>query len=127
MEKNGSVDQAWTEGQTRGTSPTKESSKEGFRTSCEAGRKPRQRSRADEFRQSLIVWRETPVSSRPSLRALARELGTSHQLLKHYLDELAEWECKARYQRAKETAEREAAEIRARVKAEGRRMTIREA
>jgi len=28
---------------------------------------------------------------RPSLRALATELGTSHQLLKHYLDGLEKW------------------------------------
>ena len=74
-----------------------------------------------------MVWRETPAAHRPSLRELARELGTSHQLLKHYLDGLEEWECKSRYQRAKETVEMEAAEIRARVKAEGRKMTMREA
>jgi hypothetical protein len=127
MEQNGSVDHVWTEEQTRGASSTAEGSKEGLQTSSEAGRKPREKSRADEFRQSLMVWRETPVPRRPSLRELARELGTSHQLLKHYLDGLEEWECKSRYQRAKETVEREAAEIRARVKAEGRRMTMREA
>jgi hypothetical protein len=90
------------------------------------GRKRKPESRSAEFRRRLIPWKQTPVSLRPSLRALACELGTSHQLLKHYLDGLEESECKSRYRRAKETVEREAAEIRARVKAEGRRMTIRE-
>src|ERR1700730_1729737 len=45
------------------------------------GRKPKQESRSAELRQKLIEWKQTPESSRPSLRALARELGTSHQLL----------------------------------------------
>ena len=57
----------------------------------EAGRKPKEESRATELRQALIEWQETPKSSRPSLRALAAELGTSHQLLKHYLDGLEKW------------------------------------
>jgi len=126
MENNRSVDQMRTEGRTRSSSSTKEGFQKGFQTPCGAGRKPQQESRAEELRQSLIGWQQTPASSRPSLRALARQLGTSHQLLKHYLDGLEEWACKARYQRAKEAAEREAAEIRARVKAEGRHMTMRE-
>jgi hypothetical protein len=91
-----------------------------------AGRKSTQESRAQEIRARLVAWRQIPETARPSLRALARDLCTSHQLLKHYLDGLEEWACKARYQRAKEAAEREAAEIRARVKAEGRQMTMRE-
>ena len=91
-----------------------------------SGRQPATDSRAGEIRAGLLAWQQTPASLRPSLRALARELDTSHQLLKHYLDGLEEWACKARYQRAKEAAEREAAEIRARVKAEGRQMTMRE-
>jgi hypothetical protein len=53
-----------------------------------SGRKTEQESRATEFRQRLMAWKQTPESQRPSLRALARELGTSHQLLKHYLDGL---------------------------------------
>ena len=90
MEKNGSVDEAWTQEHTRRAYSTTEGSKRGPQTSSEASRKPREKSRADEFRQSLMVWRETPAAHRPSLRELARELGTSHQLLKHYLDGLEE-------------------------------------
>ena len=55
------------------------------------GRKPKQESRAEEFRQRLIAWKQEPMRSRPSLRALACELGTSHQLLKQYLDGLEKW------------------------------------
>ncbi len=81
-----------------------------------SGRKPKQESRATEFRQRLSAWRQMPVSSRPSLRALACELGTSHQLLTHYLDGLDKWQ-------AKEESRR----IRARAKAEDREMTLQEA
>jgi hypothetical protein len=91
------------------------------------GRKVKQESRAVEFRQRLVAWSLVPGFARPSLRALARELGTSHQLLQHYLDGLQEWECKEGYHRAKEKSEKKAAEIRARVEAEGREMTMREA
>jgi hypothetical protein len=55
------------------------------------GRKPKQQSRSEEFRKALIAWKQTPVAIRASLRALARELGTSHQLLGHYLSALEEW------------------------------------
>ena len=55
------------------------------------GRKPKTESRAAEFRQRLVTWKQTPEPLRPSLRALARELGTTHQLLSHYLDGLEEW------------------------------------
>ena len=55
------------------------------------GRKPKQESRSTEIRQRLVEWSQTPASARPSLRALARELGTTHQLLGHYLDRLEEW------------------------------------
>src|SRR5450432_2644994 len=64
------------------------------------GRKPTQESRSAEFRQRLIAWKQTPESLRPSLRALARQLGTSHQLLKHYLDGLEKWRYKERYREA---------------------------
>jgi hypothetical protein len=37
-----------------------------------SGRKPKQDSRSAEFRGRLIAWKQTPESSRPSLRALAR-------------------------------------------------------
>jgi len=51
--------------------------------------------------------------------ALARELGTSHQLLKHYLDRLEKWLYQERFREAKKQSEG----IRARAAAEGRYMT----
>jgi hypothetical protein len=84
-----------------------------------SGRKPTQESRATEFRRSLIARQQTPESSRPSLRALARELGTSHQLLKHYLDGLEKWRYKERYRKANAEAD----QILARAIIEGRPMT----
>lgn len=83
------------------------------------GRKSRQESRSAELREKLMVWKQTAVSLRPSLRALARELGTSHQLLEHYLDGLEEWHQKERYRRAKKESE----DIRAGATAEGRPTT----
>ena len=62
-----------------------------FRRTLVRGRKTKQESRAAEFRQRLLEWKQTPVVLRPSLRALAREIGTSHQLLSHYLSALEEW------------------------------------
>jgi hypothetical protein len=38
-----------------------------------------------EFRRTVLACKQTLESSRPSLRALARELGTSRQLLSFYL------------------------------------------
>ena len=76
------------------------------------GRKPKQESRAEEFRQRLIAWKQEPVRSRPSLRALARELGTSHQLLKQYLDGLEKWK-----------RDKDLERIRANAKAKGVRLT----
>jgi hypothetical protein len=72
------------------------------------------------------VWQRTPESSRPSLRAVARELNTSHQLLKHYVDGLGEWEYEERYRAAKESAKQKAEKIRTRAKTENRELTIRE-
>jgi transcriptional regulator with XRE-family HTH domain len=63
--------------------------KEGLRPV--SGRKPAQESRGTEFRQTLVAWKQTPAAFRPSLRALARELGTTRQLLSHYLFGLEEW------------------------------------
>lgn len=76
------------------------------------GRKPKQESRAEEFRQRLIAWKQEPVRSRPSLRALAAELGTSHQLLKHYVDGLEKWK-----------RDKDLERIRASAKAKGVRLT----
>jgi hypothetical protein len=83
-----------------------------------SGRKPAQESRATEFRRSLIAWKQTPKSSRPSLRALARELGTSHQLLGYYLKHWHEWEGREYLDRAEA--------IRHRAKGENRPMTPHE-
>lgn len=81
------------------------------------GRKPAYESRAAEFRRELIIWKQTSESLRPSLRALAGKLGTTHQMLAYYLNNnrLGRWQ-------AKENAKR----IRARAEAEGREMTMRE-
>jgi hypothetical protein len=56
------------------------------------GRKPANESRARELRQELIAWKQTPEWSRSSLRTLACELGTSHQLLAFFLKGLDEWQ-----------------------------------
>jgi hypothetical protein len=85
-----------------------------------SGRKLKQESRSAEFRQRLIQWKQTPVAFRRSLRALARKLGTSHQLLAHYLVGLAKWQCEERYRKAK----KESDEICARAKAENRNLTF---
>lgn len=80
------------------------------------GRKTKQESRSIEFRQRLIVWRQTPESSRSSLRTLATELNTSHQLLAHYLDDLDVWQAKENCRKAKDSIQ----EIRARAESEKR-------
>jgi hypothetical protein len=80
-----------------------------------SGRKPAHESRATEFRHRLTAWKRTPESSRPSLRALARELGTSHQLLTCYLKRLDQWQANEYWRQARET--------RARVKTENRLLT----
>jgi hypothetical protein len=80
-----------------------------------AGRKPAYESRATELRQRLIVWKQMPIALRPSLRAFAIQLGTSHQILSYYLGGLDTL-----------GAEQEAKRIRARAEAEGRPMTFRE-
>jgi hypothetical protein len=80
-----------------------------------SGRKPRQESRATELRRILIEWEQAPESSRPSLRSLACELGTSHQLLAFFLKGLDEW-------RGQQYL-REASQIRSVASAEGRQLT----
>jgi hypothetical protein len=71
-----------------------------------------------EFRRTVLAWKQTPQSSRPSLRLLARELGTSHQLLSFYLKNLHKWQRKEYWRQAKE--------IRAQANAEGRALTQQE-
>ncbi len=79
------------------------------------GRKKKQESRAAEFRRRLVEWSRTQESARPSLRALARELHTSHQMLAHCLHGLDKWRAEEDWRRARE--------VRARANAEGRPMT----
>ena len=79
------------------------------------GRKPKYESRTKEIRHRLIAWKQTPESLRPSLRALEAETGVSHQLFSFYLKGLD-----------KSLAKERAKQIRARAKAEGREMTMRE-
>ena len=67
-----------------------------------SGRKPAHESCATEFHHSLTAWQRTPESSRPSLRALARELGTSHQLLSFYLKRLDQWQANEYWRQARE-------------------------
>jgi len=64
------------------------------------GRKTKQESRADELRRRLISWKQMPELQRPSLRALARELNTTHQLLLHFLFGLDEWQAKEYWRQA---------------------------
>lgn len=70
------------------------------------GRKPESESRAEELHAKLLAWKQTPESRRISLRALAVELGTSHQLLSHYLRGWKKWEAKEYRRRASEIIER---------------------
>jgi len=79
------------------------------------GRKPASESRAPEIRARLLTWKQTPEWQRISLRALALELGTSHQLLSVYLKGLNDWQ--------KRDYKRRAEDIRNLAKAENRYMT----
>lgn len=79
------------------------------------GRKPASESRATEIRARLVEWKQIPEPIRISLRALAAEIGTSHQLLSFYLRRWDKWQAKE-YQR-------NANDICARAKAEKRSMT----
>jgi hypothetical protein len=83
------------------------------------GRKLKLECRSAEFRQRLIAWKQTPESARPSLQGLACELGTSHQVLEHYLKGLEEWQYKERFRQAKKALEG----ILARAQAENRFIT----
>jgi len=83
------------------------------------GRKTNQESHAAEFRQKLVIWKQTPVFLRPSLRELARQLGTSHQMLTHCLKGLEKWQAKEDWRRMRE--------IYANARAENRPLTPYEA
>jgi (2Fe-2S) ferredoxin len=56
------------------------------------GRRPSAESDGDRIRARLKIWRDEAPEPRPSLRQLAKELGTSHQLLCFYLRGLDEWQ-----------------------------------
>lgn len=55
-------------------------------------RKPACESRAAEIRARLVAWKQIPETRRISLRALAVEIGTSHQLLSFYLNGPDKWQ-----------------------------------
>jgi hypothetical protein len=92
-----------------------------------AGRKPKENSRATELRQALIEWKRIPEDSRVSLRCLAAQLRTSHQLLAHYLEGLNDWYERRQYEARKRQALERAQQIEAAVAREGRHMNMREA
>jgi hypothetical protein len=64
------------------------------------GRKLASESRSVEIRTRLVAWKNTPEQQRVSLRMLAAELGTSHQLLGSYLKGLNKWQAKDYKRRA---------------------------
>jgi hypothetical protein len=96
-------------------------------TKSGAGRKPKEDSRATELRQALIEWKQIPKGLRPSLRCLAAQLRTSHQLLAHYLEGLDDWYERQRYEALKRGALEHSQRIEAEAAREGRHLNIREA
>lgn len=76
------------------------------------GRKPANESRASAIRARLVTWKQAPESQRVSLRALAAELGTSHQLLAFYLRGLDKWQSKEYRRKMEEISDRAKAENR---------------
>jgi len=74
----------------------------GIEPSRRKGRKPADESQAATIRRRLIAWRQIPEEQRPSLRALAEELSTSHQLLSFYLNGLNRWQREEYHRRAQE-------------------------
>ena len=62
-----------------------------------------------------MVWKQTPEAYRSSLRGLAAEMGTSHQLLSFYLRRWDKWQEKE--------YRRKANDIRARAESENRPLT----
>src|SRR5215472_11848979 len=104
--------------ETLGITATEESQKRPNRATGRRGRKPTAQSHAAEIRGKLAAWKQTPESVRPSLRVLARQIGTSHQLLSHYLQGWDKWQAKQYQYRAKEIRARAEAETRPFVKDE---------
>jgi hypothetical protein len=90
----------------------------GPSATARAGRKRAGESRAAEIRARLAAWRRTPEMQRGSLRALACEMGCSHQLLGFYLRNWDRWQGRE--------CMRESNEIQARANAENRELTAAE-
>lgn len=76
------------------------------------GRKTKRESRGPEIYERLTAWRDTREASKASLRDVARELGTSHQLLSFYLKRLDKWQMDQYRHRAEQIRERATAENR---------------
>ncbi len=76
------------------------------------GRKRVKESRAAEIRARLVQWRQIPEPQRISLRALAAEIGTSHQMLSFYLRGLDRWQASEYQRQAKAICDRADAENR---------------
>ena len=88
------------------------------------GRKPADESRAGAIRTRLVWWRQIPEEQRPSLRELAEELGTTHQMLSFYLKGLEEWQRQEPLRKMKEISSRAGAENRLMSPAEQGQMAI---
>lgn len=86
----------------------------GEKQRLKSGRRPRSLSRAAEIRARLAEWKQSQ-EPRISLRALAAEIGASHQLLSFYLRHWDKWQ-EREYQR-------QAKAIRDNAKAERRSMS----
>ena len=86
------------------------------------GRKATSESRAAEIRGRLLAWKQTPESQRISLRALASQMGTSHQLLSFYLRRWDHWQMKEYQRHAQEIPDRTRAENRSMTQAESAQM-----
>jgi hypothetical protein len=76
------------------------------------GRRTASESQAKVIRTRLVAWKQTPEQQRVSLRTLATELGTSHQLLSFYLKGLNDWQQKDYQARAQAIRDRAEAENR---------------
>jgi hypothetical protein len=70
------------------------------------GRKPTDESNATAIRTRLVSWSQAPEAQRPSLPALAKELGTSRQLLSFYLKGLSKWQQQGYHRKAQETRDK---------------------
>lgn len=67
-----------------------------------SGRRPANQSRGAELRAGLASWMRIPEDKRISLRGLAKQLGTSHQLLNSFLRGWDRWQVKEYRRQAKE-------------------------